>query len=107
MGIQEDNNDSSASIGKRGQSRRYHDKGFLDNEENRAKYLSEFHARPLEIDRRNNAVSKIKASSNSNHLFSSSLSESMTDSNNPFLEIGVNERISNTLTSIKTFGFTQ
>lgn len=44
----------------------------LQDEASRAKYLAEFHARPLELDRRAGASSKhrIQSSHNSKHLFS-------------------------------------
>ena len=38
-------------------------------EEERAKYLAEFHARPLELDRRSGAKSSLTASLDSQHLF--------------------------------------
>ena len=40
------------------------------NEEERAAYLAEFHARPLELDRRAGALRKLATSKDSQHLFS-------------------------------------
>ena len=41
----------------------------LEDNEERAKYMAEFHARPLEIDRRSGASSRIAPSKASTHLF--------------------------------------
>jgi DEAD/DEAH box helicase len=48
------------------QSRKRHD---LDNDEQRAKYMAEFHARPMEIDRRSGATGRFTESRDSQHLF--------------------------------------
>jgi hypothetical protein len=48
------------------QSRKRHD---LANDEERAKYMAEFHARPLEIDRRSGATGRFTESRDSQHLF--------------------------------------
>jgi ATP-dependent RNA helicase DDX31/DBP7 len=42
---------------------------FPDDTEERSKYLAEFHARPMELDRRAGARSTIRASNESQHLF--------------------------------------
>lgn len=40
-----------------------------DDDEERAKYLAEFHARPLELDRRAGALKQVTSSRDSQHLF--------------------------------------
>ena len=40
-----------------------------EDDEERAKYLREFHARPLELDRRAHALTKVRKSKESQHLF--------------------------------------
>ena len=50
-------------------SRKTHKTTTLEDDEERAKYMAEFHARPLEIDRRSGASSRIAPSKASTHLF--------------------------------------
>ena len=98
-------------------------KNELDKEEKRAAYMAEFHAHPLEMDRRSKAESKIKLSTSSSHIFmtksnstneeSSDVNKDRKDSNQnnsspnqnnsiskcPFINLGLNERLANTITS--------
>lgn len=48
---------------------------FLQDEQERARYMAEFHARPLEMDRRSGAVSQIVPSHESLHLFEANENE--------------------------------
>jgi hypothetical protein len=51
-------------------SRKVHSTDTLENEEERARYMREFHARPMEMDRRSGATAQIIAPSrDSTHLF--------------------------------------
>ena len=51
-------------------SRKVHTES-LQNEEERARHMAEFHARPMEMDRRCGAVSSIVPSKESSHIFDS------------------------------------
>ena len=50
-------------------SRKAHTATNLEDEEERAKYMAEFHARPYKMDRRSGASSRIAPSKASTHLF--------------------------------------
>jgi hypothetical protein len=50
-------------------SRKKHNAATLEDEEERAKYMAEFHARPLEMDRRSGAKAFCTPSRDSTHLF--------------------------------------
>jgi hypothetical protein len=50
-------------------SRKVHSTDTLENEEERARYMREFHARPMEMDRRSGATAQIAPSRESSHLF--------------------------------------
>jgi hypothetical protein len=50
-------------------SRKTHKTTTLEDDEERAKYMAEFHARPYEMDRRSGASSRIAPSKASTHLF--------------------------------------
>ena len=79
--------------------------------------MSEFHARPLEIDRRSNVKNNstiIIPSKKSNHLFddkkdtnttTTTVNSSNTD--NPFRNIGIQDKIANALVSKSIFGLKQ
>jgi hypothetical protein len=62
---------------------------FKEQEEDRAKYMAEFHARPMELDRRSGARSSIRISKESSHLFVADDWESLK----------VNPRLIRTMTS--------
>lgn len=112
------NNDNTAK------SRRHRPETSLDEEE-RSKYLSEFHARPRDLDRNERASKNIKASVASDHIFGTSNEDSdgrddaMTDDEGgsrnetkasddrgvdtapscPFRKIGVHSNLVSTITS--------
>lgn len=73
--------------------------------------MSEFHARPLEIDRRNNVKSSksIAPSKNSTHIFDREDNNATTkiDSKNPFKNIGIQDKIADALVSSTIFGLKQ
>lgn len=63
----------------------------LEDDEERAKYMAEFHARPLEMDRRSGASSRIAPSKASTHLFQ--------DSGGGCDTLGLHPRLTTCLTS--------
>ena len=109
---QDSYNDSAAT------SRRHRPETSLDEEE-RAKYLSEFHARPRDLDRGERASKNIKASVASDHIFgmengeTNSRGDTMDNdvggaenetkddpaSSCPFQKIGVHSSLASTITS--------
>lgn len=98
-------------------SRRFHaNDDNLEDEERRANYMAEFHAHPLEMDRRCGAVSTIKASATSSHIFmprhDGDIESSGSHHNNndeggdetnaksrQFTALGLNERLAHAITS--------
>lgn len=64
-------------------SRKKHNAATLDDEEERAKYMAEFHARPLEMDRRSGAKAFCTPSRDSTHLFDQATQDTPTDSSKP------------------------
>ena len=54
----------------------------LENEQNRAQYMSNFHARPYEMDRKSGASSYIKKSTESTHIFGNDTDDDDDDNNN-------------------------
>jgi len=52
-------------------SRKIHQLDSLENDEERARYMAEFHARPMEMDRKSGAVASIAPSRESSHIFDS------------------------------------
>jgi ATP-dependent RNA helicase DDX31/DBP7 len=115
--INQESNNSAAT------SRRHRPESSLDEEEERSKYLSEFHARPRDLDRGERASKNIKASVASDHIFGmgnegtdSGDDETVDDaggagnetkdddevdpaSSCPFQKIGVHPNLASTLTS--------
>lgn len=110
--ISQDNNNDGAA-----KSRRHRPETTL-NEEERSKYLSEFHARPRDLDRSERASKSIKASVASDHIFGTSNEEVDSGDNKiidgedsagnetkddeescPFRKIGVHSNLASTLTS--------
>jgi len=90
-------------------SRRVHSDA-LTNEEERAKYMAEYHARPLEMDRRSNAAKTIKSSKPSTHIFDDNNNDTTTPSlqqekeeknNCPFSSLGLHSRLVTSLTSTR------
>ena len=69
----------------------------IKEEEERAKYMAEFHARPMELDRRSGARTTTIVSKESTHLFTND------DKNNSWESLNVYPRIVQTLRS-PTFG---
>jgi ATP-dependent RNA helicase DDX31/DBP7 len=65
-------------------SRKVHSSSLLENEQERARYMREFHARPMEMDRRSGAIRgvDIAPSQDSTHLFDDS-----NKSNNGFASL--------------------
>jgi len=113
--ITRDSNSDSATV-----SRRHRPETSLDEEE-RSKYLSEFHARPRDLDRGERASKNIKASVASDHIFGMSNEEDGSrdgatindvggtgnetkddeevDQSCPFRKIGVHSNLASTITS--------
>mmetsp|Transcript_4570 Transcript_4570/g.11774 ORF Transcript_4570/g.11774 Transcript_4570/m.11774 type:complete len:944 (+) Transcript_4570:110-2941(+) len=54
----------------------------MDNEQERAKYMAEFHARPMELDRRSGAKSTTLMSTESTHLFTDNIQSNCWESLN-------------------------
>lgn len=69
----------------------------LQDEEERAKYMAEFHARPMELDRRSGARSTTVVSKNSTHLFTDDVA------NNSWESLNIYPRLVKTLQS-EAFG---
>mmetsp|Transcript_8314 Transcript_8314/g.15672 ORF Transcript_8314/g.15672 Transcript_8314/m.15672 type:complete len:764 (-) Transcript_8314:640-2931(-) len=81
---------------------------ILQDDTARAEYLSTYHARPYEMDRKSGAVSHIEKSRDSLHIFGDDLenkylhpSEKDVGPVCPFQQCGVHERIAKALTSDK------
>jgi len=88
---------------------------FLQDEAKRAEYMSTYHARPFEMDRKSGAVSKIKVSEESTYIFrkydddDSIQSDNMENTemeageknNCPFLKCGLHPNIVRAITSSK------
>ncbi len=79
---------------------------LLKDELKRAEYMSTYHARPCEMDRKNNAVSKIQQSSESTHIFmdvddDKDDQNKDNDSDCPFANCGLHPNIVRALTSSK------
>lgn len=72
----------------------------LQDEEKRAQYLSTYHARPYEMDRKSGAVSHIEESRESTHIFQEA-DENGDDNSCPFLQCGLHPRIVKAITSDK------
>lgn len=76
----------------------------LEDEMKRAEYMSNFHARPHEMDRKSGAVSQFQRSKESTHIFGN-LDEDEGDENGcPFLQCGLHQRVVNAITSSKGRG---
>jgi ATP-dependent RNA helicase DDX31/DBP7 len=73
----------------------------LQDEAKRAQYLSTYHARPYEMDRKSGAVSHIQESKDSTHIFGEDDDNSADEDACPFLQCGVYPRIVKTITSDK------
>jgi len=80
----------------------------LKDEVKRAQYLSTYHARPYEMDRKSGAVSRIQESKDSTHIFGGDAEdedEDMTGNESkskcPFIQCGIHERIVNAIKSDK------
>lgn len=69
----------------------------MQDEEERAKYMAEFHARPMELDRRSGARSTTVVSKNSTHLFTDDVE------NNSWESLNIYPRLVQTLQS-EAFG---
>ena len=81
----------------------------LTDEKRRAEYLASYHARPHEIDRRSRAVSTIKPSQASTHLFSTNIPEEIdsiceggektvnSSQSCPWKKLGLHERLQRTI----------
>jgi ATP-dependent RNA helicase DDX31/DBP7 len=73
----------------------------LQDDAKRAQYLSTYHARPYEMDRKSGAVSHIQESKESTHIFGEDGEHSEDESSCPFLQCGVHSRITKSITSDK------
>lgn len=73
----------------------------LDDEEERAKYLAEFHARPMELDRRSGARSStVVWSKDSSHLFGKDDGDTAAVNNrNAWSSLGIHPRLVQTVQS--------
>ena len=79
---------------------------LLKDEARRAEYMSTYHARPYEMDRKSGAVSKIHESKESTHIFENDDdydddSDAENETSNPFLNCGLHPRIVHAITSEK------
>ncbi len=78
---------------------------LLKDETRRAEYMSTYHARPYEMDRKSGAVSKISESKESTHIFEMDdddyMSDSENNSQNPFAKCGLHPKIVRAITSEK------
>jgi len=77
---------------------------MLQDEAKRAEYLSTYHARPYEMDRRSGAASQIRESKDSTHIFEDD-DDNMEDGSNdacPFTKYGIHQKI---ITAIKSEKF--
>jgi ATP-dependent RNA helicase DDX31/DBP7 len=81
---------------------------ILQDDTARAQYLSTYHARPYEMDRKSGAVSHIEKSKDSMHIFGDDVQDQdLEQSENdvgtlcPFQQCGVHERIAKVLSSDK------
>ena len=84
---------------------------LLKDEVKRAEYMATYHARPSEMDRKNNAVSRIKQSSESTHIFENDEDPMTNNLNNldeelncPFSRCGLHPNIVRALTTSKGNG---
>ena len=69
---------------------------FLKNVEARAEYMAQYHARPMEMDRRSNAKSNIKKSTASNLIFqgiTSNEKDSESQNSSPWAQMGLHKRL--------------
>ncbi len=75
----------------------------LQDDAKRAEYLSTYHARPYEMDRKSGAVSQIKESKESTHIFGEDEdNDDIEDEIScPFLQCGMHPRIVKSITSEK------
>jgi len=73
----------------------------LQDEAKRATYLSTYHARPYEMDRKSGAVSQIKESKDSTHIFGEDDENMEDDDACPFAQCGLHSNIVKTITSDK------
>ena len=76
----------------------------LEDQGKRAEYMSNFHARPHEMDRKSGAVSHIKKSKESEHIYGDLDENEETGKGCPFLECGLHQRIANAVKSSKGRG---
>ncbi len=87
---------------------------LLKDEARRAEYMSTYHARPYEMDRKSGAVSKIHESKESTHIFDSDdddddekdsdnddsdVEKTNENTNNPFAGCGIHPKIINAISS--------
>jgi ATP-dependent RNA helicase DDX31/DBP7 len=102
------NNDDGIQI-KPSRNEARKNKDFLQNDDARAEYMAQYHARPMELDRRSKAAFRIKPSEASNSIFaeadkvrtdehgSDSAPEKQTSSNNAWEKMGLHSSLVNAI----------